>query len=189
MRQVSVRLVRVVPPRKRPAARPKQRPPATELRLRPAVRGDLPLLVRHRRRMWREIGRWSEADLDRADRAYRTWVLREMAGRRFVAFIIEGPRGKATGSGAMWLAPSQPRPGRLAGEKMPYIMSMFTEPAFRGRGVATRLVRALVEWAAEHGYARVVLHASKKGRPVYERLGFENGREMRLDLTRPSRAS
>jgi GNAT superfamily N-acetyltransferase len=132
--------------------------------------------------MWREIGRWSEADLDRADQAYRRWVRREQRAKRFFAYVVETPSGEPAGSGAVWLAPNQPRPGRLASPELPYILSMYTEPRFRRRGVATLLVRTMVTWAAHRGYRRVVLHASRQGRPVYARLGFEATREMRLDL-------
>lgn len=132
--------------------------------------------------MWREIGRWSERDLDRADLAYGRWMRQEMAGRRFMGLVVEDRDGRPAGSGAIWLSPNQPRPGRLATTKLPYILSMFTEPEFRNRGVASSLVRAMVRWAETRGHPRIYLHASRKGRPVYARLGFREGNEMRLDL-------
>jgi GNAT superfamily N-acetyltransferase len=132
--------------------------------------------------MFREIGRWSTAALARNATAYRRWLVRERAARRFFAFVVEDPDRGVVGSGALWLQPSQPRPAPLARPRMPYIMSMYTEPRFRGRGIASMLVRTMVDWASARGYRRVFLHASRKGRPVYERLGFEAGNEMRLEL-------
>jgi GNAT superfamily N-acetyltransferase len=144
---------------------------------------DLDLLVAHRHRMWLDIGGRLRRDLDRADPVYRRWVRRETAARRFVGFVVEDARGRPAGSGAVWLVPTQPRPGRLGRKpRMPYVMSMFTEPAVRGRGVATRIVREMIRWARRRGYARIFLHASRQGRPVYERLGFVSANEMRLDL-------
>lgn len=153
-------------------------------RLRRATLADLDLLTSHRRRMFAEIRtRRSRAELDRADAQYRRWVRRELPARHFLAFVVETPGGRPAGSGAIWLAPTQPRPGRLGQRpRLPYILSMFTEPAFRGRGVASRIVRAQVRWARERGYARIYLHASAMGRPVYARLGFAPGNEMRRDL-------
>ena len=151
-------------------------------RLRRASARDLPLLVRHRRRMFRAIGRWSDRDLDRHDAVYRRWVVREMRALRLIGWVIESSDGVPAGSGVVWFQPSQPRPGRLLRPSMPYIMSMFTEPKLRGRGVATRLVEEMVREATRRGFRRIFLHASPMGRPVYERLGFVDGNEMRLDL-------
>jgi GNAT superfamily N-acetyltransferase len=78
--------------------------------------------------------------------------------------------------------PSQPRPVLLGRGEVPYILSMYTEPEFRRRGVASRLVREMVRWSKARGYGRVLLHASRYGRPVYERLGFEPSSEMRREL-------
>ncbi len=150
--------------------------------------GDLAILVAHRRRMWHDIGAArARAELDRADAAYRRWVVRETRAGRFVGFLVRGSDGRVAGSGAIWLQPVQPRPGRLARLELPYILSMYSEPDLRGRGVASRLVRAMVRWARERGYRRVFLHASKAGRPVYAGLGFVEGNEMRRDLPTPRR--
>ena len=154
------------------------------LRLRATTGRDLPTLVQHRRRMWEEIGGRTRAELDRADPAYRRWVVRETRAGRFLGFLVEDAKGRVAGTGAVWLQPAQPRPGRLSWLEMPYILSMYTEPEYRGRGVASRLVRAMVRWATRHGYRRIFLHASRLGRPVYEKLGFADGNEMRLDLPR-----
>ena len=59
---------------------------------------------------------------------------------------------------------------------------MYTEPGFRGRGVGTQILRMAIKWAQSNGYSRIVLHASKAGRSLYLRQGFERTWEMRLDL-------
>ncbi len=159
------------------------------LRLRATTLSDLPLLVAHRRRMWEAIGGRTRHELDRADTAYRRWVRSESAGGRFFGYVVEEKGGRVAGSGAIWLAPQLPRPGRLSGRRLPYIHSMYTDPAFRARGVASRLVRTMVCWARARGYARIYLHASPMGRSVYARLGFVAGNEMRLELdASPTRA-
>ncbi len=134
--------------------------------------------------MWKAIGRGTGSELDRHDRVYRAWMARLRRTGRFLAFLAEDPDGTVLGSGAVWLMPAQPRPGHLARETTPYILSMFTEPKARGRGVASALVERMISWARAERYPRVVLHASRMGRGVYERLGFERSNEMRLELTR-----
>jgi hypothetical protein len=40
----------------------------------------------------------------------------------------------------------------------------------------------MIDWCRTQGFMNVTLHASDKGRPLYESLGFEPTNEMRLDL-------
>jgi GNAT superfamily N-acetyltransferase len=169
---------------RRASARPaRARRRSLALRLRPAGLEDLELLVAHRRRMWEEIGGRLRAHLDRADPVYRRWAGRNLRARHLVGFVADAPDGGVAGSGVLWLAPTQPRPGRLArNARLPYVMSMYTAPEFRGRGVASRIVRAMMRWSSEHGYGRITLHAAPMGRGVYERLGFVPTNEMRRDL-------
>ncbi len=87
------------------------------------------------------------------------------------------------------MQPVQPRPGYKRGVQ-PYLLSMYTEPDFRGRGVASRIVEAAVDWTRAQGYPSVRLHASDMGRRVYQRLGFKRAWEMKLDFPKAkSRAS
>ncbi|MGB6500698.1 MAG: GNAT family N-acetyltransferase [Thermoplasmata archaeon] len=172
-----------MPARRAPAPRPAAN--AVILRLRRATSADVELLVRHRRLMWLAIGGRFRARLAPADPAYRHWVRRELAARHFLAFVVETTDGRPAGSGAIWLRPAQPRPGRRFRARMPYILSMYTELEFRGRGVASRIVREQIAWAKAQGYPRLTLHASEQGRPVYAGLGFQPTNEMRLDLPAP----
>jgi GNAT superfamily N-acetyltransferase len=75
----------------------------------------------------------------------------------------------------------QPRPG-LPARLEPYLLSMYTDPAYRGRGLASRIVRATMTWARRNGYRRMTLHAAPLGRGVYRKHGFERTWEMRALL-------
>ena len=63
------------------------------------------------------------------------------------------------------------------------VLNVFTEPAWRGQGVAELLMRQVIAWAGEAGIHTLVLHASEAGRPLYERLGFAPTNEMRFTGT------
>ena len=169
-------------PRGRPLPPVRRRAGDRRIRLRWATAGDLGTLVRHRRSMWTEIRDFSPAELDRHDLAYRRWARAGLVAGTFVAVLAETSDGVAVGSGAVWLMPMQPRPGPLGRPEMPYVLSMYTEPSHRGRGVATRIVRELLRWSRAQGYGRIFLHASAAGRSVYARLGFRAGSEMRRAL-------
>ncbi len=59
------------------------------------------------------------------------------------------------------------------------MLNVFTEPAWRRRGLAELLMRHILDWARQERLDRLVLHASDDGRPLYERLGFAATNEMR----------
>lgn len=151
--------------------------------LREATLADLDVLVRHRRNMWEELGEFPREELDSQDRVYRRWARVRLQSGRLVGFIVETDGGHVAASGCLWLSPSQPRPA-WSGIVVPYLMSMYTEREERGRGHATRVVRAAVRWAEAHGFEVVILHASDEGKGIYESAGFRSTTEMRLHLDR-----
>ena len=59
-------------------------------------------------------------------------------------------------------------------------MSMYTAKRFRRQGVASLIVKGALKWCRKEKYDVIVLHASKKGRSVYESLGFEPSNEMKF---------
>src|SRR2546426_1394739 len=149
-------------------------------RVRQATLVDLDLLVRHRRGMWNAIAKIPKADLDAADRVYRRWARIQMKSNRFAGFIVE-VGGEPVASGCVWLMHVQPRPN-WKGTTAAYLLSMFTEPAHRGRGHGARIVREAIRFAEARGIPVMLLHASTFGEPIYTRLGFERTTEMRLFL-------
>jgi GNAT superfamily N-acetyltransferase len=151
------------------------------LRLRPATAADVPLLVRHRRAMWEAMGTLRPGQGDPTEPAYGAWVERLLGEGRLAAWVTEGPGGPVA-SGCVYLQEVHPRPGH-PGPWCPYLLSMFTEPAWRGKGVARAIVQEAIAWSRARGQTRLALHASAAGRPLYERLGFQASPEMRLDLS------
>lgn len=92
------------------------------------------------------------------------------------------------GDYVQWLAHSRARlagTGGIAFYRLPpnlaypsgqgaYIVSMFTNPEFRGQGIATTLLTRLVAEAESRGCHKILLRATEMGRPVYERFGFRD---------------
>ena len=52
------------------------------------------------------------------------------------------------------------------------IYNVYTYPSYRRRGLATKLMETLIQYAEELGLETVDLLASEEGRPLYEKLGF-----------------
>jgi GNAT superfamily N-acetyltransferase len=132
--------------------------------------------------MWQDIGIGEQSSLDEADRDYRKWAKSALENGSLVGWIVETPERIIAGGGCLWLRPEQPRPD-LKELAVPYLLSMFTEPEFRRKRVASRIVEEAIEWCKRNGYRRVLLHASKKGRGLYRKYGFTRTWEMRLELS------
>jgi GNAT superfamily N-acetyltransferase len=157
--------------------------------LRKATVKDLPTLVRHRDAMWVEMDRVAPDEHDPTSRAYGKWLLERMKRGTLTAFVAvgDGKDGDAEGilaSGAVWIQDVQPRPGHPL-TMWGYLLSVYTEPHARRRGLARAIVDACIGHAREAGCTRACLHASEEGRPLYEELGFEKTAEMWLDLRPP----
>lgn len=58
-----------------------------------------------------------------------------------------------------------------------YINNMYTDPNYRGKGIATRMLDRLVNEAKERNVNKICLIASKLGKPVYKKYGFQDSNE------------
>ena len=83
---------------------------------------------------------------------------------------IDNGRIVATSSVSFYkLPPNSTRPtGKVA-----YIANMFTYPAYRNQGLATKLFALSVDEAKNNGYTQISLEATEMGRPIYEKYGFK----------------
>ncbi|HXW37171.1 MAG TPA: GNAT family N-acetyltransferase [Nitrososphaerales archaeon] len=159
-------------------------------RVRRAGPRDMETLVHQRHSMFTDIRPRTSEEMELHDSAFRAWALRKMRKKRLFCFLIEGENRKVVAGGSIWLREHQPGPGRRDG-LTPYLMSMYTEPEYRGKGLATMLLAYTTDWARKEGYGRIELHASKYGEPVYARFGYEKSNEMvyrfETELKKPSK--
>ena len=64
------------------------------------------------------------------------------------------------------------------------LLNMYTRPAFRGKGIAGKILSSLVEKAKEKECCKIYLNASDMGKPLYQKNGFSDvANEMVLDIT------
>jgi len=157
------------------------------VRFRRATVRDLDVLIHQRRGMWSDMGVEDEGQLSGQDRVYRRWARSRLKTGTLLAWVAETNEGIVVAGGTVWLRPTVPRP-RTKQMVQPFLLSMYTEPEWRGRGLATRIVDEAIEWAKKNGYGEVLLHASRMGKGVYIRRGFKRTWEMKLELAmKPSR--
>ncbi|HZW56733.1 MAG TPA: GNAT family N-acetyltransferase [Nitrososphaerales archaeon] len=156
--------------------------PNSEYKIRRTTRKDIDILVTHRRKMWEEINqRNGHRKLRIYDKPYQKWITEMIGRRKFIGLAAFSAEGRIVGSGGIWLRQIHPRPGQTNSEE-PYLLSMYTEPEFRGTGVASSIVKEAMKRCKKKGYRSVRLHASKMARRVYSKLGWERTWEMRARI-------
>ena len=67
--------------------------------------------------------------------------------------------------------PCSPKmPSGLVGD----VLSVYTEPEYRGPGICTKLMEKMIDAAKQLGICRLTLSATDDGYPVYKKVGFED---------------
>ena len=61
--------------------------------------------------------------------------------------------------------------------KRAHLMNVYTESAYRRKGIARQLVNMLIEDARANGATEISLDATESGRPLYESMGFKASEE------------
>lgn len=152
------------------------------VRIEPVVVEDAELLGRHRSLMFVETGMMPEerfAAMAAACCAYYRWAIPDGEYRGWKA--VDEATGRVAASGGFQLRAILPRPDSIEGREA-IIVSMYTEPDYRRRGLGKQLVEVMLGACRALGVQRVTLHASQFGEPLYEQFGFRRTNEMRLIL-------
>src|SRR3712207_1991205 len=102
--------------------------------LRRATAEDAPLLARHRRFMFDAIEPLAAAEAAALERAVEGYLRRAIPGGSYAGWIVEED-GAALASGGVLIRDLVPRPGFVDGEPEALILSMWTEPDHRRRGL------------------------------------------------------
>ncbi|MBS7622199.1 GNAT family N-acetyltransferase [Candidatus Bathyarchaeota archaeon] len=150
--------------------------------LREATLDDVQILVRQRRLMWVEVANArDEKALDAMDEAYRRYIEKMMPSGMFKAWVIEDENGRVVAGGglAVYEQPPRPQDDTL---RYVYVHSIYTEPEYRRRGFARKILNRIVQYCRENGFKTLTLHAVEASRPLYESFGFKPTTEMRMFL-------
>lgn len=144
---------------------------------------ELPVFAEFWLAMFEEIGILSERAMHPDWRArFVAYLERRIAtdeARLFVA--LDGER--IVGTAGALIADGYPFVVHAI--KRGYVFGVRVAPEFRKRGIAERLTSDCVTFLRDAGCARVRLHASPFGRPIYERMGFTPTNEMEI-IPRPA---
>jgi GNAT superfamily N-acetyltransferase len=149
--------------------------------LRRTTARDLEVLVKQRRSMWFDMGIRNPRKLNEHDQIFRRWVAARLRNGQVVGWIAETDEGERVAGGIVWLRPSVSIPAERH-LVQPYLLSMYTEPKWRRRGLGSRIVAEAMKWAKRNHYTVIMLHASSMGKRLYARRGFKLTLEMGREL-------
>jgi GNAT superfamily N-acetyltransferase len=155
-----------------------------DYRIRTCTPEDAAAIARLRSAMFVEMGVVpSDAlarDLIEASAPALEALLRDQS---YVGWFATTDAARVIAGVGIHLKPNLPRISedgrRVASALLPLVVNVYTEPAWRGRGVAKTLMKTAMDWSLARGFDRIVLHASDAGRPLYTALGFIASNEMR----------
>ena len=151
------------------------------LRVRLATLDDVATIVYQRHAMFAEMGDGTPESLDQMDVGFGPWLVEKISAGEYLGWFALDENGRPVAGVGLWAQPWPVGPVDQTGKRV-YLMNVYTEPGYRGRGLARGLVQLSLDWARERGVKTVVLHASDAGRPIYESLGFRYWNEMGISL-------
>lgn len=155
-------------------------------RIRLATIADAETIASHRARMFRDMGQLTEEAFQVLRLKSRERIEQDMRAGSYVSWLASlagAPNQLIAGAGIqLRRVPPHPtaNPAEIADGRHGVIVNVFTEPEWRRRGLAAFLLRQIIDWARVQKLDRLLLHASKEGRSLYERLGFVATNEMKF---------
>lgn len=126
--------------------------------------------------MFRDAGRRDDV-LAPMTAHFREWLKPRLADGSYFGFVMSDDGVDMAGIGLM-LIEWPPHPEHPTQDKRGYVLNVFVEPAYRKRGLARELMALADAEFARRGVSYAVLHATEKGRPLYQGLGWNGTTEM-----------
>ena len=156
--------------------------PRADVRI--ATTADAAVLTRLRTALFEDLRMGTGAEGTLAfERACEPLVARLLEQGNALAWLAEDAAGVPVATATLLVYPRLPTPADLRSAEG-YLLGVYTVPAWRRRGLARALLAAAVAEAHRRGLARIRLHATEDGRPLYAALGFggkPSAMELRLD--------
>jgi GNAT superfamily N-acetyltransferase len=153
---------------------------STHISIREAGSGDLREILSQRRGMYEDMGYRDAGALSAMLHSFEPYLTAALSNGSFRAWMAQA-REQVAGGGAVLISPWPSHPYDLECRRAT-VLNVFVYPQFRRQGIARQLMQTMIDWCRKQDFAAVYLHASKDGKPLYQKLGFEPTTEMRLKL-------
>lgn len=147
------------------------------------ARQDDQTAIAHLRALWTGV----ESDTLFRERLSEWLTVEGDRRTTWLAWVGQEPVGMAS----LFEYRRMPRPGR-DDSRWGYLSNMFVRDEYRTRGIGSALLLAIIAWAEERAYARLVLSPSERAVRFYQRAGFvvpndsDDGVRLLVRPTRPA---
>ena len=132
---------------------------------------DIPELVRLRiLYMIDDLGSITDEEREGMEKQLPGYFEREL-GKKLIAFVARA-EGRLVAAAYLLIIEKPANPSFLNGLDSE-VLSVYTEEGYRGRGICSKLMKNMIDYAAEHKIPRIDLNATDDGYPIYKKLGFE----------------
>jgi GNAT superfamily N-acetyltransferase len=146
------------------------------MKLRELDLSDIDAICAHRTRMFIEAGHQIEK-VAAMTAPFRRWLEEALSDGRYFGYAAHEDRELLGAVGLMELA-WPPHPAHPTDARRGYVLNLFVEPEYRGRGIAAALMEAADREFERRGIGYAILHATAAGKPLYERTGWTGTGEM-----------
>lgn len=145
-----------------------------------ATKEDIPELVRLRiAYMADDFGGVSDHERECMEKQLPDYFGRKL-GDELIAFVAKD--GERMVSVAYLHIIEMPANSILLNGLYGEVLSVYTEPEYRGQGLCSKLIQNLIDYGRERGLGRVDLSATKEGYPIYAKLGFQDKEHRYTDM-------
>ena len=141
------------------------------IQIRRAKLDDVPVLVRFRGALFKEMGRLNGEEEERSfasacERFFTHFIPQE----KFISWVAEENDIIVAVSGLVFFQ-KPPSPNNHSGKEA-YIMNMYTQTEWRKKGIASRLMKEIFRFLNQEGITSISLHTTEVARSLYEQSGF-----------------
>lgn len=166
-----------------------------EFHVRLATPVDADIIGTHRAQMFYDMGDIPDRLFDQFRAMSCERVREQLTTGEYIGWLAcsADSLGKIIGGAGVQLRRVMPHPltspkgeAGIGEGRHAIILNVYTQPAWRRRGVAALLMRHIIDWSRAEKLDRLVLHASDEGRALYEKLGFVLTNEMKFVGNSPS---
>ena len=141
---------------------------------------DIPELIRLRiQYMIDDFGSVSDEEREGMEKQLPDYFEREL-GKKLVAFVAR--KDDRLVAAAYLHIIEMPANSILLNGIYGEVLSVYTEPEYRGKGLCTKLIQNLIDYGREAGLGRIDLSATSEGYPIYSKLGFKDKEKRYTDM-------